>query len=984
LGPTQRLAVDLGTCHTVAVVRRGSDAPRSLLFDGSPLLPSGVYAEPSGSILIGRDAERMSQIDPGRYEPSPKRRIDEGSVLLGDTETPVIELLAAILRRVAAEAQQSGVNPAGATVLTCPADWGKQRRNLLLAAAQRAGLGPVDLVDEPIAAAAYCQGVLGQQIPTGRCLAVFDFGGGTLDVTVVRRDPGGLAVMGVGGLDDLGGVDCDAALVGHIGQLISYRNPQVWQRLSQPTRPAEQRDRRTLWAEVRSAKEMLSRTTSAPIQVPGTEEALHLTREELDRVVGPLIDRAVDETRRVFQRAGVEGHQLAGIFLVGGSSRIPLVSNRLHTRFGLAPTVPEQPELPVAMGALLAASGLAAAAAAAGRGGAPARGTASRGGSGGAVAPVSGYPTGPTSGGFAAGPSSGAGSYAPAPSSGGGSYPPVPGSGGGSYPPAPNSPPVPLSSSFPPVPVVSGHGMGGRPPGPPPAPPGPIRTPGPPPAPPGPNGPWSPPPAGRPQPRRRRGVFRYVALATVVGLVALCGFGVRAVYRAVSGAGGALSDAARAGVDGYGSVDLGKLDELTGGQRIPVAGNGAVGVVAGNNVAYYAVGGSGSTQVYAVAPDGTQRWQTSIKAEPAEIRLTIVGDLLILDGERAHTHDGNDIRAVIDTRNPKTPKWVKEWGDRLDAAYLGTDAIVENTGSSIKTDTSRVDLLTGNEKWKHAGPSTLYLIQSRRVRPAYLWPEAGRSAAISGPEREAFEFRESLVADPSIVVELDDGSGKGAVIDTGSGKAKVTGTLELEDDTWTVYGGQVIGKLAGQDNKLRAYSTAKLARTWEYEAPGESIDAVAPCGPQAVCVMVSTPGGSTLAAVDVTNGTAIWSRDFESSADPHWYVLGTELFVTEGTDDDAGPVVLDPANGKDKRSFGGSTVQVNGATDGMAQIIVPKVNTGRGEVTWQVAAGQPASGKVSGAVSVGEQLPSAASVSSNTLIAFSSDRKVLVYPVKTG
>jgi actin-like ATPase involved in cell morphogenesis len=352
-----RLAVDLGTCHTVAVVRRGGEAPRALLFDGSPLLPSGVFAGPGGALQVGRDAERMSTSDPARFEPFPKRRVDEGTVLLGDAEVGVVDLFTALLRRVAEEARQAGVAPPGATVLTCPADWGPRRRAALLAAARAAGLAPpsgdVPLVDEPIAAATYCERVLGQQVAPGRCLAVFDFGGGTLDVTVVRRDPDGLRVLAVGGLDDLGGVDIDAALVGHLGQLIGLHAPGVWGRLESPTSTGELRDRRTFWTEVRAAKEMLSRTAAAPVPVPGREEALHLTREELERVAGPLVDRAVDETRRVLQRAGVDRAQLAGILLVGGSSRIPLVASRLHTRFGVAPTVPEQPELPVAYGALL-------------------------------------------------------------------------------------------------------------------------------------------------------------------------------------------------------------------------------------------------------------------------------------------------------------------------------------------------------------------------------------------------------------------------------------------------------------------------------------------------------------------------------------------------------------------------------------------------------------------------------------------------------
>src|SRR4029453_7858911 len=126
-----------------------------------------------------------------------------------------------------------------------------------------ANLGPVVLVDEPIAAATYCLRVLGQQSPPLQSLAVFDFGGGTLDVSVVRREFDGLRVLGVGGLDDLGGGDIDAALGGPPGQLINLRHPEICQRLSNPDSTAAYRDRRALWTEVRAAKEMLSRAASA-------------------------------------------------------------------------------------------------------------------------------------------------------------------------------------------------------------------------------------------------------------------------------------------------------------------------------------------------------------------------------------------------------------------------------------------------------------------------------------------------------------------------------------------------------------------------------------------------------------------------------------------------------------------------------------------------------------------------------------------------
>nr|BFF27854.1 hypothetical protein GCM10025732_58190 [Glycomyces mayteni] len=345
------LAVDLGTTHTVAVIGRGGAEPRSLLFDGSPLLASGVFLDAAGELHTGRDAQRLAAADPGRFEPHPKRRIDDGTVLLGDREIPVEELLATGLRRVADEAAASGMKPTD-TVLTCPADWGPVRRATLEAAAALAGLGEVRLLPEPIAAATYCAEVLGQEIPVGGTVAIFDFGGGTFDVAVVRRDDQGLRTLAFGGLDDLGGLDVDMALAAHLGRVIAGRDPELWQRLSEPETTADLRDRLAFWGEVRAAKEMLSRTSTAPVALPGHNPmGLHLTRDELTSLADPLVARAVDETRRTVERAGVAPAQLTAVLLVGGSSRMPLVATRLHSRLGVAPSVPEQPELPVAFGA---------------------------------------------------------------------------------------------------------------------------------------------------------------------------------------------------------------------------------------------------------------------------------------------------------------------------------------------------------------------------------------------------------------------------------------------------------------------------------------------------------------------------------------------------------------------------------------------------------------------------------------------------------
>ncbi|WP_238015555.1 Hsp70 family protein [Dactylosporangium sp. AC04546] len=345
------IGVDLGTSNTVAVIRWPDGRTRPLLVDGAPIMPSGVFVDESGRLHVGRDAARLAGLDPSRFEPNPKRRIDEPTVLLGDRELPTVDLLASILASVARAAVEAvGFLPTA--VLTYPAAWGTRRRETLQTAARRAGWPPVMLVPEPVAAARYFADVLRRPVPVGSALAVFDFGGGTLDIAVVRNDGGRFEVIGTGGLEDLGGLDVDAALVEHLGLVIEQTAPSTWAALRNPATTSQRRDRRLFWDDVRGAKEMLSRATVAPITVPGHDQAIHLTREELDKVIEPLIRRAVWETGAVVQRSGLRADQLAGMFLVGGSSRLPLAARLLHADLGIPPTVLEQPELPVAEGAL--------------------------------------------------------------------------------------------------------------------------------------------------------------------------------------------------------------------------------------------------------------------------------------------------------------------------------------------------------------------------------------------------------------------------------------------------------------------------------------------------------------------------------------------------------------------------------------------------------------------------------------------------------
>ncbi|MEV6520548.1 Hsp70 family protein [Longispora sp. NPDC051575] len=357
-----RLAVDYGTSNTVAMLATPDGRVRPLLFDGAPLLPSAVYAQPDGIVLTGRDAQNSARLDPARFEPNPKRRIDDVEILLGEHSWPVVELAARTLARVATEAARTAGGPPAELVMTCPVTWGPVRRDVLTRAAARAGLPRPTLVPEPVAAAAYYTSVLGQEVLGGRSVVVYDLGGGTFDVCVVRREDTGFHALAYRGIDDFGGMDLDALVVAQLAQAVAPGAPEAWRRLSHPADAADRRHFRALWDDARTAKEALSRQSHATVFVPVVERDAHVSREAFEQAASGALRRTIDVTLATLREAQTGPADIAGLFLVGGSTRVPMVATLLHRATGIAPTLLEQPETVVAEGALRAVPGVMSAA----------------------------------------------------------------------------------------------------------------------------------------------------------------------------------------------------------------------------------------------------------------------------------------------------------------------------------------------------------------------------------------------------------------------------------------------------------------------------------------------------------------------------------------------------------------------------------------------------------------------------------------------
>jgi Rieske Fe-S protein/Ethanolamine utilization protein EutJ (predicted chaperonin) len=404
-----RLGIDFGTSSTVAVLAGPDGRHRQLLFGETPVMPSAVCLDPTGALVVGGDAVRLSRARPEYFEPNPKARIDDGAILLGDAEVPIVDLIGAVLRRVHDEAVRTAGGPLDATVLTHPAGWAARRRGLLAQAAATAGLPDISLVAEPVAAAAYFVQTLGTSVPIGSSVVVYDLGAGTFDASVVRRTEAGYAVLAEQGILDAGGLDLDAAIFAYLGAVHGAAHPELWQRLAYPRTAADRRSARMLWDDVRTGKESLSRASVTTVFLPVFDTDATLGREQLELLARPLLDRTVAATRNTIRQSGVPEQDIAAVFLVGGASRMPLAATLLHRALRFAPTAIEQPQLVVAGGSLHVPAAQRTTeppappadrpATAPGRAPVAAFGAAAAPISGGPAAPVSASPAAPVSGG---------------------------------------------------------------------------------------------------------------------------------------------------------------------------------------------------------------------------------------------------------------------------------------------------------------------------------------------------------------------------------------------------------------------------------------------------------------------------------------------------------------------------------------------------------------------------------------------------------
>ncbi|MBV9920098.1 MAG: Hsp70 family protein, partial [Pseudonocardia sp.] len=356
------LGIDVGTTRTAAATCRLGAWPADTeivnLGDRSSAVPSVLFVGDDGSVVVGEAAERRATSDPGHVVREFKRQIgDPTPVLVSGRPWAPEELAARLVQWVLDRVAQREGGPASRMAVTHPASWGAHQKDLLGAALHRYGL-PVTFLAGPQAAALHYAAT--ERVEPGSTIAVYDFGGGTFDAAVVHKDQHGFSLLGrPEGVDRLGGIDLDELVFEHVVEGL----PDAFEGLDESD-PAVLSAVAAVRRECTEAKEALSADTevSIPVLTPVAQGSVRLHRSEFDAMIRPHVEETVSALCRAIASAGVGAEQLTAVLLVGGSSRIPLVTQMVSDQLGRPVAVDADPKNAIAKGAALSltAAGISA------------------------------------------------------------------------------------------------------------------------------------------------------------------------------------------------------------------------------------------------------------------------------------------------------------------------------------------------------------------------------------------------------------------------------------------------------------------------------------------------------------------------------------------------------------------------------------------------------------------------------------------------
>jgi molecular chaperone HscA len=370
--PEMIVGIDLGTTNSLVALLHPDSRTPIVLRDqnGLALVPSLVYFGEQGELLVGEEARPFLRTHPERTIFSVKRLLGKSykdikdhqqhyaykildeeqdslvKIQMGDRFYSPVELSSYILKELKSRAEHMLKTTVSKAVITVPAYFNDAQRQATRDAGKLAGLDVLRIINEPTAASlAYGLGTDPQQQKT---IAVYDLGGGTFDISLLRISNGIFEVLSTNGDTYLGGDDFDRAIVDHWLQ-------------KQPTWLTSLQENATLLASLRLAaeevKRKLSDESSASVSIAG--QSVSLNREQFNELVAPLVDRSLQCCQKALQDAGLSSKDIDEVVMVGGSTRVPLVKQQVAAFFDKPLNDTLHPDEVVALGAAVQADILA-------------------------------------------------------------------------------------------------------------------------------------------------------------------------------------------------------------------------------------------------------------------------------------------------------------------------------------------------------------------------------------------------------------------------------------------------------------------------------------------------------------------------------------------------------------------------------------------------------------------------------------------------
>lgn len=346
------VGIDLGTTNSVvAAVINGQ--PQVFPIDNQNWMPSIVGLSPAGTLLTGVVARNQLAAFPDRTVASIKRRMGTSeAVSLGEQTFTPPEISAMILRRLREVASQACGQEVCRAVITVPAYFDEHQRQATRQAGELAGWRVERIINEPTAATL----VYHVDKQDRKQIAVYDFGGGTFDVSIVRMEAGVTEVLASHGDTKLGGDDIDHLLLNFVADNFQQKHDVDLRkdltakfRVLQACEQAKIRLSELETVEI--AEEFICEKAGQPLHLQ-----LTVSRTQLDDMIEPLIERTIECMGKALRDAKLTIHQIDDLVLVGGSTRIPLVADKLREQFKLQPSRCVDPDLAVALGAAVQAA----------------------------------------------------------------------------------------------------------------------------------------------------------------------------------------------------------------------------------------------------------------------------------------------------------------------------------------------------------------------------------------------------------------------------------------------------------------------------------------------------------------------------------------------------------------------------------------------------------------------------------------------------